>query len=62
VRAAAKELGERFMADFEALDQQVRAAFGDARSVFLEAVGACADGYFLASAAMSRAALEATLY
>jgi len=62
VRVATKEMKERFIVDYEGFDQRVRAAFSDARFVFLEAVGACADGYLSASAVMSRAALEATLY
>jgi hypothetical protein len=60
--SATFELRSRFIAQYEMLNQPTRAAFSDARFALLEAIGCCEIGHFLASAVMSRTALEAVLY
>jgi len=62
VASAVGRLGCRFIAQYEGLDRQLRAAFSDARFAFLEALGCAKNGNYLASAVMCRETIEGIIY
>jgi hypothetical protein len=58
VTDAVEELDRRFIAQYEGLERQIRAAFSDARFAFHEAIRYCKNGNYLASAVMCRETID----